>query len=106
MGERAHPPSPRRWFGLGAAHLRRASHPIASNFLADRCTHLAAMVAYYALLSLIPFLFLVLSFIGWFGEPSESSFLIEQLQRILPGQPVGDLVSSSIACAPTPGRTA
>ena len=54
-------------------HLRRASHPIASNFLADRCTHLAAMVAYYALLSLIPFLFLVLSFIGWFGEPSESS---------------------------------
>ena len=50
------------------------------------------MVAYYALLSLIPFLFLVLSLIGWFGEPTESSFLIEQLQRVLPGQPVGDLV--------------
>jgi membrane protein len=83
---------PRRWFGLGAAHLRRASHPILSNFFDDRCTHLAAMVAYYALLSLIPFLFLVLSLIGWFGEPSESSFLIEQLQRVLPGQPVGDLV--------------
>jgi membrane protein len=84
---------PRRWFGLGAAHLRRASHPIISNFLDDRCTHLAAMVAYYALLSLIPFLFLVLSVIGWFGEPTESSFLIEQLQRILPGQPVDDLVT-------------
>jgi membrane protein len=83
---------PRRWFGLGAAHLRRASHPIISNVLDDRCTHLAAMVAYYALLSLIPFLFLVLSLIGWFGEPSETSFLIEQLQRVLPGQPVGDLV--------------
>jgi len=83
---------PRRWFGLGAAHLRRASHPILSNFFDDRCTHLAAMVAYYALLSLIPFLFLALSLIGWFGEPSESSFLIEQLQRVLPGQPVGDLV--------------
>jgi membrane protein len=83
---------PRRWFGLGAAHLRRASHPIASNFLDDRCTHLAAMIAYYALLSLIPFLFLVLSVIGWVGEPSESSFLIEQLQNVLPGQPVGDLV--------------
>ena len=50
------------------------------------------MVAYYALLSMIPFLFLVLSIIGWFGEPSESSFLIEQLQKVLPGQPVGDLV--------------
>jgi membrane protein len=83
---------PRRWFGLGAAHLRRASHPIISNFLDDRCTHLAAMIAYYALLSLIPFLFLVLSVIGWVGEPSESSFLIEQLQNVLPGQPVGDLV--------------
>jgi membrane protein len=92
MGERAHPPSPRRWFGLGAAHLRRASHPIVSNYLDDRCTHLAAMVAYYALLSLIPFLFLVLSVIGWFGEPSESSFLIEKLQDVLPGQPVDDLV--------------
>jgi membrane protein len=83
---------PRRWFGLGAAHLRRASHPIVSNFLDDRCTHLAAMIAYYALLSLIPFLFLVLSVIGWVGEPSESSFLIEQLQHVLPGQPVEDLV--------------
>ncbi len=83
---------PRRWFGLGAAHLRRASHPIASNFLDDRCTHLAAMIAYYALLSLIPFLFLVLSVIGWVGEPRESSFLIEQLQHVLPGQPVDDLV--------------
>jgi membrane protein len=83
---------PRRWFGLGAAHLRRASHPILSNILDDRCTHLAAMIAYYALLSMIPFLFLVLSVIGWVGQPSESSFLIEQMQRVLPGQPVGDLV--------------
>lgn len=83
---------PRRWFGLGAAHLRRASHPIVSNFLDDRCTHLAAMIAYYALLSLIPFLFLVLSVIGAVGEPSESSFLIEQLRNVLPGQPVEDLV--------------
>jgi membrane protein len=83
---------PRMWFGLGAAHLRRASHPIVSNFLDDRCTHLAAMIAYYALLSLIPFLFLVLSVIGAIGEPSESSFLIEQLQNVLPGQPVEDLV--------------
>ena len=29
-----------------------------SNFFGDRCTHLAAMVAYYALLSFVPLLFL------------------------------------------------
>ena len=36
-------------------------HPIIRNFFADRCTHLAAMVAYYALLSLLPLLAIALA---------------------------------------------
>src|SRR5262249_10859881 len=67
-------------------------HPIIRNFFADRCTHLAAMIAYYALLSLLPLLFLSLSLIGLAGHPDESSFLIVQIKRVVPGQSVTGLV--------------
>ena len=46
----------------------RQGHPIISKFLADRGPHLAAMVAYYALLSLVPFMFLALSLLGFVGR--------------------------------------
>ena len=61
-------------------------------YLADRGPHLAAMVAYYALLSLFPFLFLMLSTLGLAGQVSGSSYLIRELERILPSESVGDLV--------------
>src|ERR1700754_981916 len=78
--------------------LRRArhlleGHPIIRNFFSDRCTHLAAMVAYYALLSLLPLLFLAFSLIGLAGRPDEGSFLIEQIQRVMPGQSVHRIVT-------------
>ena len=62
-------------------------------YLADRGPHLAAMVAYYALLSLFPFLFLILSVLGLFGRVSESSYLINELQHILPGQSAEELIN-------------
>ena len=40
------------------------THPVVGKFLRDRGPHLAAMVAYYALLSLVPFLFLAVSLLG------------------------------------------
>jgi len=46
-------------------------HPDIRNFFADRCTHLAAMVAYYALLSLLPLLAIALALIGVFGRADE-----------------------------------
>jgi membrane protein len=67
-------------------------HAIARNFFADRCTHLAAMVAYYALLSLLPLLAIALAIIGWFGRPDDSSTLIHELERIFPGTSVTNLV--------------
>lgn len=85
-------PAPREWLRLGSRHLRRVDHPVLRNFFADRGTHLAAMIAYYALLSLIPFLFLVLTLIGLIGEPRETSYLVQQLTRTLPGEPVQDVV--------------
>ena len=37
-------------------------HPVVSKYLRDRGPHLAAMVAYYALLSLVPLLVLILMY--------------------------------------------
>ncbi len=65
---------------------------ILGKYLADRGPHLAAMVAYYALLSLFPFLFLLLSTLGLAGQMSKSSTIVRELERILPHQSVNDLV--------------
>ena len=54
-------------------------------FFADRGTHLAAMIAYFALLSFVPLLFLALSLLGLAGRFDESSFLIHELERAFPG---------------------
>jgi len=76
-------------------HARHAveGHPVVRNFFRDRCPHLAAMVAYYALLSLVPLLFLALSLIGLVGHADESSALVRELQRVVPGSSADDLVS-------------
>src|SRR4051794_17751472 len=88
---RAAPPLPglRNRRGPG---VRFGAHPLVNKFFADRCPHLAAMVAYYALLSLLPLLFLMLSLIGAIGRPAESSFLVQELEPIVPGQSVASLV--------------
>jgi membrane protein len=65
---------------------------LVSKFLADRGTHLAAMIAYFALLSFVPLLFLALSLIGLAGEQSESSYLVEQLKHAFPASSVDSLV--------------
>jgi membrane protein len=56
-----------------------------TKFFADRGTHLAAMIAYFALLSFVPLLFLALSLLGLAGRFDESSFLIHELERAFPG---------------------
>jgi YihY family inner membrane protein len=65
---------------------------VVAKFLADRGTHLAAMIAYFALLSFVPLLFLTLSLVGLTGEPTESSYLVEQLQRAFPKSSVDRLL--------------
>jgi membrane protein len=69
-------------------------HPVISKYLRDRGPHLAAMVAYYALLSLVPFLFLTASLLGFAGHVSPNSYLIRELAHILPGQSARDLLTT------------
>jgi membrane protein len=71
----------------------RAVSAILGKFLRDRGTHLAAMVAYFALLAFVPLLFLALSLVALTGEQNESSYLIEQLQRAFPQTSVDRLLS-------------
>ena len=61
-------------------------------FFADRGTHLAAMIAYFALLSFVPLVFLALALLGLFGRADESSYLVTQLETFLPSTPVARIV--------------
>jgi membrane protein len=65
---------------------------ILGKFLRDRGTHLAAMVAYFALLAFVPLLFLALSLVALGGQQSESSYLVEELRRAFPASSVDRLL--------------
>jgi membrane protein len=64
-----------------------------SKFFADRGTHLAAMIAYFALLSFVPLIFLALALLGLGGRTTESSYFVEELQKIFPKASVSSIVS-------------
>jgi membrane protein len=61
-------------------------------FYADRGPHLAAMIAYFALLSFVPMTFLALAVLGLTGRADESSFLVTELKRTFPGIPLARIV--------------
>lgn len=63
-----------------------------SKFFADRGTHLAAMIAYFALLSFVPLAFLALSLLGVAGRPGERSFLITELSKAFPNASIDAIV--------------
>jgi membrane protein len=65
-----------------------------SKFFADRGTHLAAMIAYFALLSFVPLVFLALSLLGTFGRANESSFLVTELSKAFPGASIENIVTT------------
>ncbi len=64
-----------------------------SKFFADRGTHLAAMIAYFALLSFVPLTFLALSLLGLTGRADESTFLVREIRATLPGVPIVRIVN-------------
>src|SRR3954453_12972325 len=61
-------------------------------FYADRGPHLAAMIAYFALLSFVPLLFLTISALSLAGRPDESSYLVTELRRAFPGSSIATIV--------------
>ena len=69
-------------------------HSIVRKYLADRGTHLAAMIAYFAILAFVPLLFLALSLLTFLGEQDESSYLIEELRRAFPENSVENILDA------------
>jgi membrane protein len=63
-----------------------------AKFFADRGPHLAAMIAYFALLSLVPLVFLTLALLGLFGRADESSYLVTELKTVLPSASISQIV--------------
>jgi membrane protein len=63
-----------------------------SKFFADRGTHLAAMIAYFALLSFVPLLFLALAGLGFAGRADESTFLVQELNKAFPTSSVDSIL--------------
>jgi membrane protein len=61
-------------------------------FFTDRGTHLAAMIAYFALLAFVPLTFLSLALLGLTGRADESSFLVKEIKHALPGTPIDRII--------------
>ena len=70
---------------------RPLAQPLAK-FFADRGTHLAAMIAYFGLLSSVSLIFLALALLGYTGRAEESSYLVKELQNLFPSQSISDIV--------------
>jgi membrane protein len=62
-------------------------------FFADRGTHLAAMVAYFALLSFVPLVFLALALLGFAHRADASDFFVQELSRAFPGSSLTSILS-------------
>jgi membrane protein len=69
-------------------------HRPLAKFFRDRGPHLAAMIAYFALLAFVPLTFLSLSLLGLAGRADESSYLVTELKRIFPGTSVSSIVTA------------
>ena len=76
--------------GLRPVH---ASSAILRRYFGSRGPHLAAMLAYYALLSMFPFVFLAASLVSAIGRPAETSAFLRDLSHVLPGTSAKDLAS-------------
>ena len=73
--------------------MRLRKRAIFAKFFADRGTHLAAMVAYFALLSFVPLIFLSLSLLGLAHRADASDFLVRELKRAFPGSSLQSILT-------------
>ena len=66
---------------------------LVAKFYADRGPHLAAMVAYFALLSFVPLIFLALALLGLVHRADASDFLVKELSRAFPGSSLKSILT-------------
>ena len=71
-----------------------APRQIFVKFQADRGTHLAAMIAYFALLSFVPLSFITIAMLGFFGHAHESDSLVKKLGYIFPDKSLSTIAKT------------
>ncbi len=69
-------------------------HPAWERFFARRCPHLAGMIAYFGVLSIIPAAFLFLSALAVAGALENQGWIVEQLQFAIPEQGADTIVKT------------
>jgi YihY family inner membrane protein len=69
-------------------------HPAWERFFARRCPHLAGMIAYFGVLSIIPAAFLFISALAVAGALENQGWIVEQLQFAIPEQGARTIVST------------
>jgi membrane protein len=72
--------------------VRLRKRALVTKFYADRGPHLAAMVAYFALLSFVPLIFLSLALLGLVHRADASDFLVKELSRAFPSTSVQSIL--------------
>jgi membrane protein len=72
--------------------MRVRRRDLVQKFFNDRGPHLAAMIAYFALLSFVQLTFLSLALLGLTGRADESSFLVREIKKTLPGTPIDQII--------------
>ncbi|HZS30233.1 MAG TPA: YihY/virulence factor BrkB family protein [Gaiellaceae bacterium] len=73
--------------------MRIRRRQLIRKFFADRGTHLAAMVAYFALLSFVPLIFIALSLFGLAHRADAGNFFVHELKRAFPGTSLGSIIT-------------
>ena len=73
--------------------MRLRKRSLVTKFYGDRGPHLAAMVAYFALLSFVPLIFLALALLGLVHRADASDFLVKELTRAFPGTSVKSILT-------------
>lgn len=106
-GEEPQPPLRRRAAIGGGRVLRRTwdrtiylvwrqmlntEHPAWERFFARRCPHLAGMIAYFGILSIIPAAFLFISALAIAGGLENQGWIVEQLQFAIPEEGANTVV--------------
>jgi membrane protein len=69
-------------------------HPAWERFFARRCPHLAGMIAYFGVLSVIPAAFVFISALALAGALGDQGWIVSQVQFAIPGQGADTIVKT------------
>lgn len=74
--------------------VMRTQHPGWERFFALRCPHLAGMIAYFGILSIIPAAFICFSLLAQLGLLDNQGWIVEQIKTVIPGSGTNTILNT------------